>query len=111
MFQETISQINNGAAISELSQALESVVAAVRQTGKAGTLTFTLKVAPASKNTTHVLLIESSVKTKLPESERGMTIFYSTDDNQLVRNDPRQQSLPLRVVELDPQLNQLKEVS
>ena len=108
MFQETIAQINNGAAVSELCHALEAVVAAVRETGKSGSLTLTLKVAPASKNTTHVLLIESQVKTKLPESERGMTIFYATDENQLVRNDPRQQSLPLRVVELDQK--QLKEV-
>ena len=35
MFQETILQINNGAAFAELSDALNQVVAAVRQTGKA----------------------------------------------------------------------------
>jgi len=50
------------------------------------------------------------VKTKLPEPERGMTIFYATEDNKLVRNDPRQQMLPLRVVEFDQQPKQLKEV-
>jgi hypothetical protein len=110
MFQETIVQINNGAAVAELSDALEKVVAAVRQTGKCGTITLTLKVAPASKGTSNVLLIESQVKTKLPEPERGMTIFYATEDNKLVRNDPRQQMLPLRVVEFDQQPKQLKEV-
>jgi hypothetical protein len=57
-----------------------------------------------------VLLIESQVKTKLPEPERGMTIFYATEDNKLVRNDPRQQTLPLRVVEFDQQPKNLKEV-
>jgi len=50
------------------------------------------------------------VKTKLPEPERGMTIFYATDDNRLVRNDPRQQQLPLRVVEMDQPKGDLKEV-
>jgi len=104
MFQETIVQINNGAAVAELSDALEKVVAAVRQTGKSGTITLTLK------GTSNVLLIESQVKTKLPEPERGMTIFYATEDNKLVRNDPRQQMLPLRVVEFDQQPKQLKEV-
>ena len=39
MFQETIAQINNGAAVSQLCHALEAVVAAVRETGKSGSLT------------------------------------------------------------------------
>src|SRR5579884_1972977 len=110
MFQETIVQINNGAAVQELSDALKKVVAAVRDTGKSGSVTLTLKVAPASKGSADVLLVESQVKTKLPEPERGMTIFYATDDNLLVRNDPKQQMLPLRVVDIEQQPKQLKEV-
>ena len=110
MFQETIVQINNGAAVQELSDALRKVVAAVRETGKSGAITLTLKVAPASKGNVDVLLVESQVKTKLPEPERGMTIFYATDNNLLVRNDPKQQMLPLRVVEFDQQPRDLREV-
>ena len=109
MFQETILQINNGATVAELSEALERVVAAVRMAGKAGSITLTLKVAPASKGSTDVLMIESQVRTKLPEPERGISIFYATDDNRLVRNDPKQQQLPLRVVDIE-QPKQLKEV-
>src|SRR5690348_6051284 len=110
MFQQTILEINNGATLAELSEALQHVVAAVRGTGKSGSISLTLKVSPASKGTTNVLLIESTVKTKLPEPERGLTIFYATEDNTLVRNDPRQQQLPLRVVEFDQQPKDLKEV-
>ena len=110
MFQETILQINNGATVAELTEALEQVVAAVRTTGKSGSITLALKVAPASKGSTDVLLVESAIKTRLPEPDRGMTIFYATDDNQLVRNDPKQQMLPLRVVDIDQQPKQLKEV-
>jgi hypothetical protein len=109
MFPETILQINNGATVAELSDALEKVVAAVRAAGKSGSITLTLKVAPASKGNTEVLMIESQVRTKLPEPDRGMTIFYATEDNRLVRNDPRQQMLPLRVVDIE-QPKQLKEV-
>ena len=109
MFQETILQINNGATVAELSEALERVVAAVRMAGKTGSITLTLKVAPASKGSTDVLMIESQVRTKLPEPERGISIFYATDDNRLVRNDPKQQQLPLRVVDIE-QPKQLKEV-
>jgi hypothetical protein len=109
MFNETILQINNGATVTELSEALQQVVAAVRQTGKTGSLTLALKVTPASKRTTEVLMIESQVRTKLPEPERGMTVFYATEDNRLVRNDPKQQMLPLRVVDIE-QHPPLKEV-
>ncbi len=111
MFPETILQINNGAAVAELSDALSKVVAAVRATGKSGSITLTVKVAPAAKNSTDVLMVESQVKARMPEPERGMTIFYATEDNRLVRNDPQQQRLDLRVVEMDNQPpKQLKEV-
>jgi len=111
MFPETVLQMNNGATVMELSNALEQVVAAVRAAGKAGSITLTIKVAPASKGSTNVLMVESQVKSKLPEPDRGMTIFYATEDNRLVRSDPRQQMLPLRVVEFDQQPDRaLKEV-
>ena len=109
MFHETILQINNGATVAELSNALERVVAAVRAAGKSGSVTLKLKVAPAGKGNTDVLMIESQVKTKLPEADRGMTVFYATEDNRLVRNDPKQQMLPLRVVDIEKP-KQLKEV-
>jgi len=109
MFPETILQLNNGAAVAELSTALAKVLAAVRESGKAGSITFTVTVKPASKGVTNVVMVESQIKTKLPEPDRGMTVFYLTEDNRLVRNDPRQQQLPLRVVEIE-QANELKEV-
>ncbi len=109
MFPETILQMNNGATVTDLSDALEKVVAAVRAAGKSGSVTLTVKVSPASKGATDVLIVESQVKAKLPEPERGMTVFYATADNRLVRNDPRQQQLPLRVVEIEQQ-KELKEV-
>lgn len=111
MFSETLIQVNNGATVAELNDALQQVVAAVRATGKSGSVTLTVKVAPAAKNAADVLVVESQVKARLPEPERGMTIFYATDDNRLVRNDPRQQRLDLRTVEINaPQRGELKEV-
>jgi hypothetical protein len=111
VFQETIIQISNGSMLGELSDALRDLVAAVRTTGKSGSLVLTLKVQPASKGPTDVLMIHSQVKTKLPERERGTTVFYATDDNRLVRNDPKQQMLPLRVVDMEtPRKGDLKEV-
>jgi hypothetical protein len=110
MFPETILQLNNGATVAELGDALAKVLAAVRETGKSASVTFTINVKPASKGVTNVVMVEPQIKTKLPEPERGMTVFYLTEDNRLVRNDPRQQMLPLRVVDIDDQPKQLKEV-
>ena len=110
MFPETILQMNSGATVAELSEALEKVVVAVRAAGKTGSITLTVKVSPASKGSADVLMVESQVRMKLPEPERGMTIFYATEDNRLVRNDPRQQQLPLRVVDINQQPKELKEV-
>ncbi len=110
MFPETILQLNNGAAVAELSAALEKVLAAVRESGKPGSITFIVTVKPASKGVTSVVMVESQIKTKLPEPERGMTVFYLTEDNRLVRNDPRQQQLPLRVVDIEASKKELKEV-
>lgn len=109
MFPETILQLNNGAAVAELSAALTRLLAAVRESGKAGSITFTITVKPASKGVANVVMVESQTKTKLPEPERGMTVFYVTEDNRLVRNDPRQQQLPLRVVDIEQNPN-FKEV-
>lgn len=109
MLQEILLQMNNGATVTELAEALEKAVAAVRATGKSAAITLALKLSPASKGITAVLTVESQVKTKLPEPDRGITIFYATDDNKLVRNDPKQSMLPLRVVEFE-QPRELKEV-
>ncbi|GEM_PF-1668603 len=111
MLQETLLQLNSGATVAEMAEALERAVAAVRVTGKSAAITLTLKLSPASKGITDVLTVESQVKTKLPEPDRGITIFYATDDNKLVRSDPKQPMLPLRVVDIDStKRGDLKEV-
>ncbi len=109
MFPQTISDINQGAAVAELNAALTQVAVAVRQTGKAGSLTFTIKMSPANKRTPEWLAVETDIKAKIPESERAVTIFYATEDGQLLRHDPRQRQLPLRSVDLEPQREELKE--
>ncbi|HZT29220.1 MAG TPA: hypothetical protein VFA33_05020 [Bryobacteraceae bacterium] len=110
MFPQTVFEIDKGVTVAELGEALRNLTAAVREVGKSGTLTLTIKVAPASKGATDVVTVQSQVKTKLPEPDRRVAIFYVTDDNRLVRNDPKQEMLPLRVVDIEQQPKQLKEV-
>ena len=109
MFPKSIYEIDNGATVTEFAAALHALTTAVRQVGKGGQVTLTINVTPASKGTTEVVMVQSRVNAKLPQATRRQTIFFLDDDNQLVRNDPNQQMLPLRIVEIEPQ-KELKDV-
>lgn len=91
-FLKTVEQLADGRTASDLDDALLTLVAAVRHTGKKGTLTFSLTVKPASKDG-HALILDDDVKLKLPVMERAATILFATDTNELSRSDPRQPEL------------------
>lgn len=109
MFPKSLFEIDNGATVAEFAAALHSLNAAVREVGKAGEVSLTISVTPASKGNTNVVMVKTKVKAKLPEATRRQTVFYLDDDNELVRNDPKQQLLPLRIVDIE-QPKELKEV-
>lgn len=80
---------NAGKTHTELTDALHDVVAAVRETGKAGTITFTVKVSPF-KGQTDTLVVEDKVTTKIPAHDRKTALWFPDDNNALRRTDPRQ---------------------
>ena len=86
----------NGATHDELSDALQALVAAVTEEGRGGKLTFTLTMKPIGKNDG----LEVAVEHKLtpPKASPGTSIFFPTPENNLVRQDPRQQALELREI-------------
>lgn len=96
-FTDVLGDIRNGDVIAELTETLREVVTRVRETGRPGSLTLTLKVKNASKGAGAALVIQDDIKFKLPTVERGETFLFATEDGQLQRNDPRQP----RLVELD----------
>jgi len=110
MFPKSIFEIDNGATVSEFAAALHALNTSVREVGKGGEVTLTISVSPASKGNADVVMVRSKVKAKLPEASRRQTVFYLDDNNQLVRNDPKQQTLPLRIVDIEQQPKELKEV-
>ncbi len=97
-FDKTLREIRAGLVITELSQKLSELVAAVRATGKGGKLRLDLAIKPASKGETVCVMVEDDITVKLPKPERANTIFYSTEDNLLQRNDPRQSEFELKEV-------------
>ena len=86
----------NGVTHDELSDKLQELVAAVTEEGKSGTLTLTINVKPLGKN--DGLEVGADVKIKPPKPTVGVSIFFASPDNNLVRQDPRQTAMELREV-------------
>ena len=95
-FQDLLREHRGGLTHDELSDALHDLVAAVTDEGKAGSLTVTFKVKPMGKG--EGLEVSADIKCKPPVKTPGVSIFFATPENALVREDPRQKNLDLREV-------------
>lgn len=96
-FAVFLQDLRDGRAHSELSGQLAELIAKVKETGKAGGITLKIKIKPASRGgDVDKVTIADQITIDLPKPERGEDFFWVTDDNDLSRNHPRQQSLELR---------------
>jgi len=98
-FVAWLQEQRKGVAHAECSDALQDLIRAVRDTGRAGKMTLTIDVKPASKGQ-DVVLVKDSIKLSLPEHEREEAIYFVDKDGNLSRENPNQQRLPL--VEVQP---------
>lgn len=99
-FSLTLIELNRGKALGELSEALEQLVAEVKQTGKSGELTYTIKIEPLDNDAEQVQL-KDEIKLKHPKQKRKETVMFTTEDNRLTRK-PNTPELPgLQVVSDD----------
>lgn len=76
----------------ELTDALNDMVHASTETGKASELTLKIKLKPMAGNSGQVEM-DADVKAKLPQPNRGKTILFATPQNNLQRENPKQQTL------------------
>ena len=83
---------SQGRTHAELSEGLRDLVARVIDTGKKGSITLTVAVAPMKDNT-GVLVVSDVIKLNLPEHDRSASIFWPDKAGNLVRNDPNQRSI------------------
>lgn len=95
-FAAFVQEQRAGALHGELSDGLVELVQAVQETGKAGTVQLTVKVAPNKDGVT--VTVTDKVVVKLPEGERGAAIFFADEHGNLMRRDPRQTELPLKEI-------------
>ncbi len=92
-FDQTLREINNGRLVAELTEELTKVIAAVRRSGKTGSISLTLKLKPRGE-TNEQLEVIPTVKGTKPEASRPISIFFVNSDNGLQRDDPTQHTLP-----------------
>ena len=83
---------SQGRTHAELSEGLRDLVARVIDTGKKGSITLTVSVAPMKDNN-GVLVVSDIIKLNLPEHDRAASIFWPDQAGNLVRNDPNQASI------------------
>lgn len=76
----------------EATDAINDAVHAATETGKAAEITLKIKFKPIGGKAGQVEL-DIDVKAKLPAPTRGKTLMFATPDNNLQRENPRQQTL------------------
>lgn len=87
-----------GEVLSDLAAALRLVSNAVQLTGRPGAVTFKLTVQPASKGTAGALVVLDDIGTRLPKEDKTGSIFFADEAGNLVREDPNQMTMELRMV-------------
>jgi hypothetical protein len=98
-FLHVLQHHEEGEVLNQLAEAQRECRAAAELTGKVASLTLVVKFKAAARGATAIMI--APVKVKLPEAEPGASLWFSDEEGNLHRNDPRQKELPLKTVE-DP---------
>jgi hypothetical protein len=88
-FSEFLQDVRRGMTEAELTEALGELATEVSKTGKAGTITYTLKLSAGAEGQ---IIVDDAIKVATPLPNRASTLFYLADEG-LSRRDPRQLSL------------------
>ncbi|AYO54422.1 hypothetical protein [Acinetobacter wuhouensis] len=95
-FCQTLGNLQHGYALKELDQTLTDALQASQDTGKQSTVTVKLTIKPNGAGTFKII---DDIKSTLPKFDKEPTVLFTDKDQQLVREDPRQQKLNLTQVE------------
>ncbi|WP_205208298.1 hypothetical protein [Chromobacterium haemolyticum] len=94
---DTLRSLGHGTFIDDASDALNKLVTAVDETGRAGKLTLTLSIKKATRGS-GAMVVQDEIKLSLPKPDSRETMLFATPEGNLVTEDPRQQQLELRTV-------------
>jgi len=113
-----LNDLNDGNTLAGLTADLAELLQTVQSTGRSGSLTLKVKVAPAAKAGQYVdkVTIVADRKLELPKPDAPSDFFWLTDEAEPTRQHPRQHALGLhdtRTV-VDPatgEISNLKDVN
>jgi hypothetical protein len=86
-FATVVGQLSRGMTNEQLNNHLKAVSKAVMDTNGVGEVTLKLKIKP---NGNGGVTITDEIKTKVPELARGVSMFFTDDEGNLLQRDPRQ---------------------
>lgn len=92
-FKQALALLRHGDCEDEANAKLTECLQATMDTGKQSTLTIKLTIKP---NGNGVVKVTDDIKSTVPKFDREATVLYTDKNNQLVREDPRQQTLNLQ---------------
>ena len=81
-----------GAAMFDLDRAIEECVRAIRDTGKGGSVTLKLGFSCVNGDPSKVIVTDT-ITSKKPEPPAEGSLFFTTDDGGLQRDDPAQMDM------------------
>lgn len=106
-FVDLLAEVKRGSLADELTTKLHELVSAVTATGKKGTLTLRLDVSMQPK--TEMLVIADQVAVKVPQLERGQSLWFVDPHGNPTRRDPSQLEFEgIRVVPTTPAIGEAK---
>lgn len=88
-FADFLREQARGQSHDELSDGLQQLVQRVKETGKKGSITYTVDVE-LMKGMTNALTVSDAIKLKLPEHDRPSSLFFADKAGNLRRDDPDQ---------------------
>jgi hypothetical protein len=95
-FLMAIGRIDGGLPVEIADSCLRDVIAAVQRTGKKGTVTVTLEVAP---NGEMGFAASAKVQAKAPQINFGQSFFFADRSGNLTRSAPDMATLGLMTAE------------
>lgn len=88
---ELLQQLGNGKVLFDLNHAVQQVVEGVRDyPQQQGSITLKIVVSPFTKGEEGRVLVDGMVTMKAPKKPAEKKVFFTTTQNTLVREDPRQ---------------------
>lgn len=95
LFIEVVSVLRGGKAQEEASEKLNELQRACQDTGKKGSISFTLTVDP-DKGDNGQYFLSDDIKLKKPELPKGRTLMFGTPEGNLQRTNPNQHEFEFR---------------